>query len=123
MKKYTLALILLMFLNACGTSSRAGGNVPQSINVESQEESRPVKTLREYPDFLEFEIVSVNDDGSMVISVTGIEFFDEKTLGEKVILKYGAPSEIIILDIIRYHGDDFVILDYGGKKYLTPKKS
>jgi hypothetical protein len=123
MKKYTLALIFLMVLNACGSSSRAGGNVTQSINAESQQESRPVKTLRDYPDFLEFDIVGVNDDGSMVISVTGFEFFDEKTLGEKVLLKYGAPSEINILDIIRYHGDDYVLLDYDGKKYLTFKKS
>ena len=44
-------------------------------------------------------------------------------MGEKVLLEYGAPSESIILDIICIQGDDFVVLDFDGVKYLTPKKS
>ena len=123
MKNYSLALLSVVLLNSCGSQSIRVEASAQSGMVETPQESRPVKTLREYPDFIEFDILSVNDDGSMAIGVKGIEFIDEKSMGEKVLLKYGAPSEIIILDIIRFQGDDFVVLDYNGVKYLTPKRS
>ena len=123
MKNYSLALLSVVLLNSCGSHSIGVEASAQSGMVETPQESRPVKTLREYPDFIEFDILSVNDDGSMAIGVVGMEFIDEKSMGEKVLLKYGAPSEIIILDIIRFQGDDFVVLDYNGVKYLTPKRS
>ena len=123
MKNYSLALLSVVLLNSCGSHSIGFEASAQSGMVETPQESRPVKTLREYPDFIEFDILSVNDDGSMAIGVVGMEFIDEKSMGEKVLLKYGAPSEIIILDIIRFQGDDFVVLDYNGVKYLTPKRS
>lgn len=120
MKLIYLLPFFLAYTSCSTTKPGTGIEQPENANYEAAEV--PKKTLRDYPDILEFEIVGISDDHSMTIAIVAFEFVEDKVLGEKRQLKFNSPNEIVLGEIVDFQGQNFVEIFADGLKYLTVAK-
>jgi hypothetical protein len=118
------SVFLLMLLSICISCStiRPEPVNHQPLNASIENPEVPKKTLRDYPDILEFEIIGIADDNSMSIAIIAFEFVDNKVLGDKRELKFNSPMEIVLGEVIQVQGDNFVEIFVDGLTYLTAAK-